>query len=133
MWIYEQATGRILLDNGDSVAVIGVGYSGHDEGKNNPVMETVHGVGPIPCGLYSIGDPHDNPDVGKFAMELTPLPETNTFGRTGFFWHGDSEEHLGAASHGCIVSSPLIRHRVAAGLSTNNVVKVISGLKEYGP
>ncbi len=46
MWTYAQKTGSLLQD-GQAVAT---GYSGFDEGKNNPAMQAIHDVGPIPQG-----------------------------------------------------------------------------------
>jgi hypothetical protein len=46
-WTYKQSTGE-LDHNG---AAIGAGYSGHGAGLNNPAMQNVHDVGPIPREL----------------------------------------------------------------------------------
>ena len=47
-------------------------------------------------------------------MALTPAPDTNTFGRDSFLIHGDSSEHPGAASRGCIILPRNIRDQIAA-------------------
>lgn len=49
---YRQSTGELLDANG---VVIGVGYSGSPAGKNNPAMQNVVDVGPIPQGTYHVG------------------------------------------------------------------------------
>jgi hypothetical protein len=67
---YEQSTGRWLNDAGE---VLGVGYSGKGELKNNPSAENVHNLGPIPRGLWRIGPPQTAPSMGRFAMPLTPI------------------------------------------------------------
>ena len=107
-FIYKQSTG----DTWHLGAWLGISYSGRGEGKNNPDQQAVHDVGPIPQGEYGIGDPHDSPTLGRHVMVLIAKPSTETFGRHGFFWHGDNKTH--DASHGCIVSSRLIRDYVSA-------------------
>jgi hypothetical protein len=109
-WIYSQSTG-ILSHDGRHIAT---GYSGHDEGKNNPAMQEVENVGPCPQGRYEIGPPKDNPHVGPFALPLTPMPGTNTFGRFAFLIHGDSIVHPGTASEGCIILLRDARNKIAA-------------------
>lgn len=105
MWTFNQQTG----DVGCNGRVLGKAYSGHGEGKNNPAMEQLRETGPIPRGLYTIGVPRKYPELGADAMPLTPAEGTDTFGRAGFYWHGDSAEHPGEASHGCIVSDHGLR------------------------
>jgi len=79
-----------------------MGYSGKDFGKNNPSMERVPYVGPIPHGLYRIGRAVGEAAKGPLTMRLTAIGHT-TFGRTAFLIHGDSIKHPGDASKGCIV------------------------------
>ena len=105
MLIYVQRTGAVYK-NGKRVTF---GYSGFEEGKNNPEMQSVKNKGPIPCGVYTIGPLHDSEQVGKNVMNLDPDEGTETFGRTDFRCHGDSAQHPGAASHGCIILSLPIR------------------------
>lgn len=91
------------------------GYSGHEGGLNNPDVQKFAGVGPIPQGTWFIsGPPEDSLTMGPFALELVPAPSTVTFGRTGFFIHGDSVEHPGAqvASHGCIILPRKVREAI---------------------
>lgn len=112
MWIYEQATGR-LTRSGELIAT---GYSGLGEGKNNPAMEMVHGVGPLPCGAYQIGKPEDTIEHGPHVLPLKPSPETDTFGRGGFLIHGDSvdPDRRGSASHGCIIVPRTVRELISS-------------------
>ena len=110
-WRYEQSTGQLSLDG----AVIGVGYSGHGAGLDNPALEGDRGVGPIPCGTWTVGDPKDPPDhLGPFAMPLTPDEATDTLGRSGFFIHGDNPAMDHTASDGCIILGRVIRTQIAA-------------------
>src|SRR5881296_1271037 len=100
MWTYEQATGRLLDDNNE---VVGIGYSGFANGKNQPEFEHVAEVGPLPQGHYTIGLPHDSATHGPYVLPLIPDPSTELFGRSAFLIHGDSKTHPGTASHGCII------------------------------
>ena len=109
MFTYKQTNG--LLDH-DGVAV-GMGYSGHAEGRNNPAMQAVHNVGPIPQGLYAIGPPHDTPTHGPHVMPLTPVGH-DALGRSGFLMHGDNVKH--DASLGCIIMLRTVRDVVSASV-----------------
>lgn len=102
MLIYVQRTGALFNSKNKRIAF---GYSGFEEGKNNPEMQDVKGKGPIPCGAYVIGPLCDSKRTGKDILHLMPYDGTETFGRADFECHGDSSEHPGAASHGCIVLS----------------------------
>lgn len=110
MWSYSQSTGELCHDG----LLIGTGYSGRDDGKNNPSKQDAEGIGPIPRGRYKIGHPTTtHPHLGKApVMALTPLSSAQTFGRSGFFMHGDNKNH--DASHGCIVMDHGARERVAS-------------------
>jgi hypothetical protein len=109
MWTYAQKSGDFLQD-GQHVAT---GYSGIDDGKNNPLMQAVHNVGPIPQGDWTIvGPPVNTPDHGPFVLRLSPAADTNTFGRSGFLMHGDSIESPGSASHGCVIMPRAVREQV---------------------
>jgi type VI secretion system (T6SS) effector TldE1-like protein len=103
MHTYEQATGRWSWNG----VLMWVGFSGHGTGLNNPAFEQVHMVGPIVRGGFTIGPPTDDAKLGKFIMPLIPKPGTNTFGRSGFFLHGDeADDYDESASLGCVVKSP---------------------------
>lgn len=109
MWTYRQSTGE-LLHNGQHVAT---GYSGYGPGKNNPTMEGIRGVGPIPRGRWIIsGTPADTQAHGPYVLRLVPAHGTNTHGRDGFLMHGDSLSGPGTASQGCIITSRNVRERV---------------------
>jgi len=108
-WTYAQKTGELQQDGKHVVN----GYSGFAEGKNNPAMQGVSNVGPIPQGEWTIaGPPANTPDHGPYVLRLEPSAETNAFGRSGFLMHGDSKEHPGCASHGCIIVPRDVRERV---------------------
>jgi Protein of unknown function (DUF2778) len=108
-WTYAQRTGELQQD-GQHVAT---GYSGAGEGKNNPDMQSVRNVGPIPQGDWTIaGPPVNTADHGPYVLRLIPNDETETFGRSGFLMHGDSKSAPGTASHGCVIMPRVVREQV---------------------
>lgn len=112
MWIYRQSTGEMTDLHGEIIA--SGCYSGSGDGKNNPAMQDVPCVGPLPCGVYRIGYPRDTIKHGPFALSLVPDPANQMFGRGDFMIHGDSREHPGCASEGCIIMPIDMREKVAA-------------------
>lgn len=112
-WTYHQASGKMLFKS----AEVGIGYSGHGAGRNNPAMEAVHDVGPIPRGKWAIEKPaYDDPHLGPIVMHLEPV-EHDAHGRTLFRIHGDNK--TGDASHGCIILSHGVRQMIAASIDTD--------------
>src|ERR1700722_490640 len=124
VWTYVQKTGELLRDG----LHFAFGYSGFDAGKNNPELERVEEVGPIPAGKYSIGTPYDTLTHGPFVLPLTPDPANEMFGRSAFLMHGDSVVDPGTASRGCIIMSRAVRKQVAA--SGDAELRVISGVAD---
>lgn len=106
MWYYSQGSGNLLKNS----TMVAEGYSGHEEGRNNPRMQTVHEIGPIPQGTYTIEPPRKTKEQGPFVLPLTPLSALRTFGRTGFLIHGDDVKH--DASRGCIILSRDAREEI---------------------
>ena len=109
---FEITTGKLFNPSG---ALVGVGYSGGDcgkfpEGKNNPAFCNVHDKGPLPEGLYTMGEPVEHSQLGPFAIPLAPDPSNTMFGRSGFFMHGDTIENPGNASDGCIIQERAVRN-----------------------
>jgi hypothetical protein len=111
MWTFAVRQGSIVDRDGNFVTSA---YSGHGAGVNNPDMQQVPGVGPIPVGLYRIGAPFLSQNTGPYAMPLTPAPDTDTHGRADFELHGDLVGHEGQqlASHGCIIVDRPFRERI---------------------
>lgn len=105
---YQISTGELTRDG----VPLGAGYSGQPECKNDPTQCDQHDRGPIPPGRYTIGEPHDSPTHGPFAMKLTPDPSNEMYGRSAFMIHGDSASHPGAASNGCIIAPRAVRETV---------------------
>ena len=109
-WRWREATGELSHDG----EVIAHGYSGLDAGKNNPALVAATGIGPIPCGEWTMAGVYDSPKVGPFAIILDPNTGTETFGRSSFRIHGDSISHPGSASHGCVILPRPIREQIWA-------------------
>lgn len=99
---YFQHSGILLGDNGEQVAI---GWAGNHEGKNNPDMQQVRCVGPLPQGTYKV-EPwiERHPHLGPFVAPLTQVAG-ETYGRGDFFIHGPSQNQAkyGQESEGCIV------------------------------
>lgn len=108
MWTYNQRIGQ-LHHNGN---LIGEGYAGTGPGRNNPDMQDVPRVGPIPRGVYTIGPAYKHPKLGPICMNLDPHPDNEMHGRDAFRMHGNNK--INDASLGCIIMGPAIRKVVAS-------------------
>jgi hypothetical protein len=86
------------------------GYSGFDYGKDNPDMERVPFMGPIPRGEYRIIWPHTS-SKGPITPALRPVGHT-AHERTDFLIHGDSINNPGNASRGCIILRRPVREAI---------------------
>jgi len=122
MLIYKQKTGQLF--RGDTL--IAVGYSGHDVGKNDPLSQHIHDVGPIPQGCYWLGEERDTAEHGPVVLPLIAVTGTEAFGRSGFLIHGDSVARPGAASHGCIILDRHVREDIAT--KKDRLLVVLSGI-----
>jgi Protein of unknown function (DUF2778) len=120
MWIYCQSTGTITAPDGKLMAI---GYAGVGAGKNNPALQQEHAVGPLPRGLYQMQPPVDTATHGPYVLWLIPDGRNEMFGRGDFGIHGDSWEHPGLASLGCIVAPKFCRQRMWE--SGDHVVAVV--------
>ena len=107
MTTFEISTGKWFLANG---TLFGTGFAGHGDGKNNPDMQGVVGVGPLPIGVYhAVGMREHDPRTGWYTIVLEPEPMTRNYilslGRNPdtFRIHGDSMDHTGESSDGCMV------------------------------
>lgn len=108
MWTYVQRSGQLYRD-GELVAG---GYSGFGSGKNAPDKDDIHDVGPIPDGVYRIGEAHSTSTHGPLVLGLEPDSSNEMYGRSGFLIHGDSVDHPGLASRGCIIMPKEAREAV---------------------
>lgn len=114
-WVYKIDAGE--MRNGDQVFE---GYTGKfGPSRDNPDYCRVACVGPIPTGSWEIGEPVDSVRMGPRAIPLTARTGTETFGRNGFYIHGDSLEHPGRASDGCIILSRAAREVIVASPDKN--------------
>jgi RHS repeat-associated protein len=108
---YSQSTGVMSCrDNSGNEYARCVGYAGNGDGVNNPALEGVQNVGPLPRGRYTIGEPRYSSNTGRNARNLTPDPANNMYGRSNFQWHGaNADRDRGGgrnSSNGCIVTPP---------------------------
>lgn len=120
MWTYQQRNahgdGELDLDG----EFEGTSYSGFEEGRNNPAMEGVANVGPIPRGLYRIGPAYTHPHLGPVVMNLEPVGH-DALGRTLFRIHGNNKTN--DASHGCIITGRTLREKIDAG--ADRILRVV--------
>lgn len=90
-----------------------LGWAGCGLGKNNPEMQHVRMIGPLPRGRYRIGAP-ELASTGAYSLRLHPCPETEMFGRDGFLIHGPAVDasKRGQESHGCPIMHRICREQV---------------------
>lgn len=100
-WQYSQSSGQLTAPDGSPFAI---GFAGRDAGMNNPAMQFVSNIGPLPQGEYEMGPWFDkHPQLGLCVIELTPSATNVMEGRSGFFIHGANPADVPESSHGCIV------------------------------
>lgn len=119
-WRYQQSSGVLSL-NGTAVSK---GYSGGGRGRNDPAMQGVKGIGPIPRGRWRMTAVNDSRNTGPFTITLEPEPGTDALGRSEFRVHGDSVTRPGTASRGCIILPRAIRDRLWA--AADHVIEVVA-------
>lgn len=111
MWVWDQSAGTLSRDG----KLVARGYSGKARGKNNPALQGMTGVGPIPTGRWRLLRVYDSDRVGPFAIVLDKADATpgddrdDVTGRGAFRIHGDSVRAPGDASNGCIILPRAIR------------------------
>jgi Tlde1 domain len=128
-WVYHQSTGLLEYRAPHSGPTappahrVGHGYSGAPGAVNNPDMEAIHNVGPIPRGRWRIGplEPHHG-RRGPNVMSLTPIGH-DAHTRFGFLIHGDNSLENRSASDGCVILGPDIRLRI--GHSHDRLLEVV--------
>jgi hypothetical protein len=121
MWTFDTKAGAILTP---TKFPLGPAYSGNGQGLNNPLMDGVPGVGPIPAGQWQIGEFFDDiGGKGPQVCHLTPAPGTDTLGRSGFMIHGDNQLMNHSASEGCIIAARFIRDAIAH--SGDKIIEVV--------
>jgi len=130
MNLYVQDSGRWYDGKGN---LLGVGYAGgnkgmNPEGVNNPSLSSEANVGPLPSGLYKIGRPFNHDVCGKYFMPLSPNPDNQMFGRSGFGVHGDLIAAAGQqkASDGCVILALGVREQIGARLAVDDDLEVVA-------
>ena len=112
-WHYAISAGVLSnVDDDGNESHVAIGWAGQEAGRNNPDMVNAHGVGPLPPGIYQIGDPFDDPHTGPYSMRLNPDPANEMYGRSGFRMHGASISDPKHSSEGCIIQQRPIRQQV---------------------
>jgi len=100
---YEQRTGLVrLVDSENGRALVARGYSGARGWVNATDAENRPAKGPLPRGLWSMGSAIQHGSLGPISIPLEPAG-ADTFGRFGFFIHGDNRFGDFSASRGCII------------------------------
>ena|ERR1700731_2355343 len=132
MWILEIFNARLSKD-GITVPTQTL-YTGFGPAKNEPTTEQIPNAGVLPTGNYTIeGPPFDSPEHGEYCLRLVPDALTRakivSFGRQPdtFLCHGDSRQHPGQASKGCLVADEVTRHRLWQ--SGDPKLQVLSGIE----
>lgn len=108
MYTFSQSSGDLRQDG----RFLFTGWSGHDEGRNNPAMQADANLGPLPRGKYKISKAYTHPKLGQVVMNLTPDPANEMFGRSAFRIHGASKLDPAESSHGCIILPRVTRIRI---------------------
>ncbi|MFZ4835148.1 tlde1 domain-containing protein [Rouxiella sp. Mn2063] len=120
-WVYDVRK-RTFTHNGKLEFT--ARYAGAIGYKNDPQFESLQDKGPLPRGRYKIvGVPFTHRRAGRYTLRLSQYPSNNMFGRDGFLIHGDSIQHPGTASNGCIVLDPRFRHRIYESNDKELIVK----------
>jgi hypothetical protein len=110
-WVWDQSAGELRRDG----KLVSRGYSGKGRGRNNPALQGVAGIGPIPAGRWKIGTPYKSDSVGAYTLPLTAVDAKpgddihQPTGRSAFRAHGDSIKSPGSASRGCLILPRNIR------------------------
>jgi hypothetical protein len=122
-WRYNSRTGELTHDG----VYVASGYAGHGSGVNNPSMQGVNSVGPIPTGTYRIERQQDNVTGSglrlRASMRLTPVPSNSMHGRAGFLIHGDNGRRNRSASEGCMIFDRDVRDQIGRSGDSELVVE----------
>lgn len=113
-WKWDQSAGELSRDG----EFVGRGYSGKNNGVNNPRLQGVAGIGPIPTGKWRMVEMRDSPNTGPLtivlhAVDATPGDDRHDATRRGAFRiHGDNVRGDRSASRGCIILPRPLRLRM---------------------
>lgn len=110
--IYSQSSGIMYLEDHERNRVqLARGYSGHGTAINDPDCEGQPGRGPIPRGVWKVGDQFNSERTGPLVLPLTPVGH-DAYHRSGFQIHGDNKHGDRTASTGCIILPRHIRQTI---------------------
>lgn len=121
MWLYLSRSGVLLTPRRERLCV---GYAGREAGMNNPDLQHMKGIGPLPEAVYDVQAPRDSEVTGPYSMRLLPHMGSEMYGRSSFAIHGDSKAAPGQASHGCIVVGRAFRQSIWD--SGDHAIKVVA-------
>jgi hypothetical protein len=122
-YVYSQSTGKLTYF-GD---LIGTGYSGKGKGKNNPAMQDVKDIGPVPAGLYEIIMQDRDKNSQGFGDKLKLNPTSDFTKR----WPGEdiwiATETLAPGNHPAIfiVFPTQVVNRIGFRDNPKNRIKVV--------
>lgn len=115
MWTWQQAAGRMTGPDGR----VWRGYSGKGRGVNNPALQGLRGVGPIPAGRWRMLRVENSARVGPFSIVLDKVDarpgddRDEVTGRDAFRIHGDRVNGPPqSASSGCIILPRIVREAI---------------------
>lgn len=109
---YHNSTGRLVCTNAAGTTVVDeTGYAGTGAGRNNPAMDNVPNVGPIPSGNYTVGTGHAGGHTGPQTLNVDANAGTDTHGRDLFRIHGNNARN--DASQGCIIMGRTTRDTIS--------------------
>ena len=126
MHVYKRAEGIWVWPNEEvSIGLYsGGGSQGLSQYRNNPTVDHIENLGPLPAGVYTIGQPENLEVLGVIVFKLTPDLTNDMHGRSGFYVHGDNRWMNYTASDGCIIMKREDRLRLASEIATNNKLLV---------
>lgn len=129
---FSHSTGIWTKDDGSILVPQGQSWAGNDKnpecnptgvkGKLNHASQGIHKIGPLPVGIYRVGEWGDSTSVKGYPKHLGPLIASltqisgETFGRNGFFIHGPASQAsgiFGEESMGCTVTMHDYRVKLA--------------------
>jgi|SRR5579885_106256 len=110
MWRYDRKAGIWSLDGPDPI-VLPDCYAGNGVYRNDPAAEGVKDHGPLPGGVYTIGELEaQHGTLGRDVFRLIPDDETRARiialgrGPDSFYCHGRNPTRPMDSSCGCIVA-----------------------------
>jgi hypothetical protein len=138
MLFYEIRSGTWASPTG-AILVTGCEAGNDNVAKdmNNPASVGLRDRGPLPPGRYSIGPLGYQAAVRSQGCLLTPFPENDMLGRSGFYLHLRNSRHLApdgtnASSDGCITFAAFseLASITAAAVADDRTVMVVASLHE---